>query len=757
MVTVLSHKWQWFKAEIKRRQMIQVATVYAVSAWPLIQIADLSVPALGLPDSVMTLLLQIFIAGFPVSLILAWLFNVTDHGIVRVRDGDDPESQPKANKQTYFTVAGCLVLVLLITLGSQMMLEEQTPQPPVANVADNVVTPPTIEAVEDTKPSIAILPFIPFSADPEDEFFADGMVEELLNAMAKLPELRVAARTSSFAYKDVTNKTITEIATELGVNHILEGSIRKNDTTNKVRVTAQLIRGTTGERLWSETYDREYQDIFQIQEDIANAVVDKMSVTILGKQIEEQLPIQFSAPTSSVDAMVAYGKGQKELGHRTVISINNALAHFSEAIRLDPDYARAYVGIADAHTLLALYGNVPIKDAYDIAHQSVDKALAIDDQLGEAYATRGLLLRGTDHEKAEVAFKKAMELNPNYAPAFMWYGGMLEEQGELEKGYEMYEQAFKLDPKSPVAAFLLAKSYYSRGNEAKTMELFSHIVANDPYYPGAYNLVGKMLLTRGRLDEAITMFKRALDVDALNKGAVSGLIAANTDLGNHDRSLQWFDYARKHDEMFDSKTLNLMRFQHHISQGNKHQAFDYLDQVSFEPEHGHGYKNDMFEGQKAYYQGNFQLAVEALERLRHQESMSEDSFYRIHGGRTAAQLAYAYQQLEMTDKLNELLVSLENYLSSNKEKKINDPSYYYTMSLVKTIQGKSNEAFYYLQGAIDVGWVRAWEAEIEPIMGAVQEDIQFTLMLGGVKARLANMRVRMSEDEEFLLEGSEEI
>ena len=265
-----------------------------------------------------------------------------------------------------------------------------------------------------------------------------------------------------------------------------------------------------------------------------------------------------------------------------------------------------------------------------------------------------------------------------------------------------------------------------------------------------------MLLIRGRLDEAIAMFKRALDVDALNKGAVTGLIAANTDLGTHDKVLQWFDYANKHGEMLDVDTLNVMKFQYHISQGDKHQASDYLSQVSLGAEHGRG-ANDLIEGQKAYYQEDHQSVVEAFERLRHQDNMTEEAFYRLGGGRFAAQLAYAYKQLEMTDKLNELLTSLENYLRSKQEEKINNPSHYYTMSLVKAVQGKTNEAFYYLQGAIDVGWVRAWEAEIDPIMKPLKENIQFTLMIGGVKARLANMRVRMSEEEEFLLEGSEEI
>jgi len=468
--------------------------------------------------------------------------------------------------------------------------------------------------------------------------------------------------------------------------------------------------------------------------------------------------LQFEAPTSSVDAMIAYGKGRKELSHRTVISINNAIAHFNEAIRIDGDYARAYVGLADATTLLAMYGNLAPKEAKERAETAVEKALSIDSELGEAYAAKGLIIRAYDFDNAEIAFKKAMKLAPNYSPGYMWYGGMLQERGEVEKAHQLFEQAFKLDPKSPVAAYLLANSHYYAGREAKTMELFTHIVSNDPYYPSAYNLIGQILQKRGRLDESITMYKRALDVDALNKKAVGGLISASTDLGNYDRAEQWFEYARNHDELFDASTSNYLKFRFHLSQGDKHQAFDYLNQVSYEPEKAHGAQmNKWLEGEKSYYQGNYQATIDAFERMRFEQEMNEESFYRFFGGKVATHLAHAYAQLEMIDKLTELVSGFEAYLDKNKDKRTNDPGYYYTMAMLRTIEGKTNEAFYYLQGAIDVGWVRAWEAEVEPILNPIRSDVQFTLMMGGVKARLANMRVRMADEEEFMLAGSEEI
>jgi TolB-like protein/Tfp pilus assembly protein PilF len=744
-----------FITQLKRRQVFKVATIYAVSAWPLIQLADLSVPALGLPDSVMTLLLKIFIAGFPVCLVFAWLFNFTDKGIVRASANTDELNQPQANVRTTIAVAGTLSLILMITLGSQLMLDEhQVTNTTLIASNQSEIQPAVLPLINDAgKESIAILPFVPFSNDPEDEFFADGMVEELLNLLAKLPNLQVAARTSSFAYKGITNKTIPQIGRELGVDTILEGSIRKNDTTNKIRVTAQLIKVSTGEHLWSETYDREYRDIFQIQDDIAHAVVKKMKITLLGAPSEEH---EFHAPTTSVDAMVAYGKGQKELSHRTTMSINTAMDNFQQAITFDPNYARAYVGIADANNLLALYGNISHKEARANAQQAIDKALALDDKLAEAYAAKGLMLRSVDGEKSEIAFKKAIALNGNYAMTYMWYGTLLQSRGDVDTAHKLLEKAFELDPKSPVAAYLLAWSHYAAGAEGKAMELFSHIIANDPYYPEAYNLVGQILLKRGRLDESIPMFKRSLDVDALNKSAVRGLLSATMDMGSFDLALQWFDYARKHDELFSSSDINGMMARYHFTQGEREKAFEYMDRISLEDDH-EGQKADAIEAQKAYFQENYNAAVIAYERIRHKEQNSEDAFYRRNGGRSAAHLAHAYAQLEMTDKLNELLAGLERYLDKNKQKQVNNSSYYYTMALIKTIQHKQNEAFYYLQGAIDVGWVRAWEAEAEPILKPVNKDIQFTLMMGGVKARLATMRTRMADEEAFMMEGTEEI
>lgn len=734
-----------FLAQLKQRQVFKVATIYAVSAWPLIQIADLAVPALGLPDSAMTLLLKIFVAGFPLSLVFAWVFNFTANGIVRAKKDVPQQNTPQGNMQTTIAVVGALLIVFTMTLGTQLFWEDKTVSAKTTQANSIQVTPASpLALAANKKESIAILPFIPFSLDPKDEFFADGMVEELLNLMAKIPDLQVSARTSSFAYKGVTNKTIVEIGKELGVDTILEGSIRKNDVTNKIRVTAQLIKVSTGEHLWSETYDREYRDIFQIQDDIANAVVKKLKITLLGKNKE----VIFVAETTNIDAMIAHGKGKTELAHRTSASITKALQHFEYALSLDNGYARAHVGIADANILLASYGNLPWQEANEKAEQAINIALTLNNQLGAAYATRGILIGDSDPASATLNFKKAIELSPNYATAYLWYGLHLVNSGQLTASLALFKKAFELDPKSPIVAYAVAQAHYNTGSEEKAMELFAHIIVNDPYYPGAYNLVGDILVNRGRLDEATEMYKRALDVDPDNKGAVKGLLKTALDLANFAQASLWLDYAQQRKDVFSDKYINYMQSEFYAAKGDKQQAVAYLSKNQKKAMKGH---NAHALAKIAFYQERYQATITALEQLRAQDQGNEGYFYRIDEGEAALQLAYAYQQNDQQDKADALINEYELFLQNGVSKSANRPSYYYNMTQIKLLQRKKDESLYYLQGAIDAGWLQKWKTKIEPSFVLINQDTRFAQMMGGIDARLAVMRTKIDTEDEFLL------
>jgi TolB-like protein/Tfp pilus assembly protein PilF len=746
-------------AQLKQRQVFKVGTIYAVSAWPLIQIADLAVPALGLPDSVMTMLLQIFLIGFPIVLVFAWLFNFTSAGIVRVQktgtgDAEFETDAGQANVKTTIAVVGTLVIALLAVLTSQFLLTEK--KLPLANNANVIPAPPpplfTNNVIAKQKESIAILPFIAFSQDPADEFFADGMVEELLNLLAKIPGLQVSARTSSFAYKGVSNKTIVEIGEELGVDTILEGSIRKNDVTNQIRVTAQLIKVSTGEHLWSETFNREYRDIFQIQDDIAKAVVAKMKVTLLGDTSQQSIE-DFVSETTSVNAMIAHSKGKDELEHRTVPSLTKALAHFEQAVREDNKYARAYVGIADANILLALYGNHPKKLAKENAQTALDQALKINPNLGAAYATLGLLFSWDKREEAEQHFKKAISLNDNYAMTFMWYGSLLQERGDEIQAHKLFERALKLNPKSPVAAYNVASGYYKQGNEKKAMELFSQIIANDPYYPSAYNLVGDILSNRGRLDEALNMYQRAVDIDGINKNAIRGLLVASMDMGDFAATDKWFDYIAQQEQLFTAQNVLLLRTRFYATKNNLPQALSTLEQVvSVGDEHG---MSQYFSAEVAFFKGEYAQASTLFESVKDKVSKNKNAFYNLADGQAVIHLAYAYQQLEKLESTQQLLSGYLSYLQQTLNQQVSNPDYYFNLALVKALQKKDDEVFYYLQAAIDAGWVKTWQAEMEPAIASYKGQAQFMQMLGGVKAKLATMRQRVNNEESFLLADTE--
>ena len=724
--------------QLKNRQVFKVATIYVVAAWPLIQIIDLAIPALGLPDSVMALVFKVVIIGFPVALIFAWLINFTTRGMVLASVDESKPNAPWINFRATLAIAGSLALALGITIVSQLVVEQ--PAMPLSSVPSAESAAPV---VADNRQSIAVLPFVPFSKDPQDEYFVDGMVEELLNLLANIPDLQVAARTSSFAYKGVTDKSIVEIGQELGVDTILEGSLRKNDVENRIRVTAQLIKVSTGEHIWSETYDREYRDIFRIQDDIASAVAEKMKVTLLGEN-EEQ--VEFAVGTESVDAMVEYGRGQKELGHRTAGSLELALEYFKRAVAIDENYARAHVGIADATSLLALYGSLPPQTARVEAEAAISKALELNPNLGEAYASRGLLLTDVDHALAEQAFQKAIELSPSYAMAYMWYASLMKDRGNYEKSQELYEHAYKLDPKSPVAAYNLAWGFYNGGSEAKAMEMFTQIIANDPYYPGAYTLVGNILTNRGRLDEAIEMFQRALMVDAENKTAVYGLLMANMDMANAKAVEYWFDYAKERPQVFAAAEIAFMEARHNATLGKFEEAIGFLEQAA--ENFGDPEVAQFIRGEIAFVNADYEAAVAAYEELWNPEKNAPTFLYHMFDGQAMLHLAYSYQRTGATEKADAVIAKHEEYLKIGLGRKPNDPNYYYNLSLINALRGDTEQAYNYLQGAIDVGWVQSWKIAAEPIFDGFSSEERFQLMLGGVNAKLATMRTRVQQQEQ---------
>ena len=364
--------------------------------------------------------------------------------------------------------------------------------------------------------SIAVLPFVNMS-EQEDDYFSDGLAEELLNVLARVGDLKVAARTSSFHFKGHTGD-ISDIAKELNVSTVLEGSVRR--AGQKVRVTVQLIDANDGFHIWSHTYDRETGDIFAIQQDIANRVVEELKVTLLG---EESAQIA-KHPTDNMEAYDAYLLGKHHMAKRTVANLDQAVEYFERAIELDPDFALAYAHLADTYWLIDEYGAATTAETIARMEPLVMKALELDDQLGEVHASLGHLRQEqNDPEGTRAGYERAIELSPNYAAAYQWYGIFLGSWGAYPvQARALLRKAVELDPLSSIINNAYASLLTNAGLADEALKHYKKSIEVDPDVPNPYGGIAALYLWNFfEPDSAIVWFDRAIALDPDNIGRLA--------------------------------------------------------------------------------------------------------------------------------------------------------------------------------------------------------------------------------------------
>ncbi|NIN73118.1 MAG: tetratricopeptide repeat protein [Gemmatimonadetes bacterium] len=455
-----------FLAELKRRKVVRVAIVYVVVGLVVVEAANNLLPALNLPDWTVTLVVALTILGFPVAVALAWAFDITPEGVVRTP-----------------------------------ALEADQEEAPSAAVAVR----PAPERSEDLK-SIAVLPFADMSPDHDQEYFGDGVAEEVLNVMTRIPDLQVAARTSSFSFKD-KGCTVQEIARELGVATVLEGSVRK--AGDRLRITAQLTEAPSGFHLWSETYERELEDIFAIQDEIARAITDTLRVTLLGEQDEPLVKVATKDP----GAYDLYLKGRHCWVRRYKVGLQTALQYFQKAIERDPEYALPYTGIADVHTIFAIYGLLDPAEAQGVAEKAAERAMALDPDLPEAHFSKALIRNSFhyDWEKGDGSLKRAVELNPDFAAAHAWRGIALVVVGvRVDEGFEYARQACALDPHSSYIWGLAGLANLLGGRYEEALEHLEQALELEPEDILALWVAGTCYSAVGRHAEAIATMEKAV-------------------------------------------------------------------------------------------------------------------------------------------------------------------------------------------------------------------------------------------------------
>ncbi|HEX6132465.1 MAG TPA: hypothetical protein VFZ24_00695 [Longimicrobiales bacterium] len=427
--------------ELKRRRVFRVAAVYAAIAWLIIQISATAFPYLALPAWTITLVIVLLIAGLPIALVLSWAYEVTPEGVRRTEPPADAAPRRRG------TLATVLVVLAAVVLGTYMY---RLRTPPALAAGDG-----RTEAIR----SIAVLPFVNMSADADNEYFSDGLTEELLNTLAQVEDLRVAARTSAFAFKGV-NRPVTEIGRTLNVETVLEGSVRK--TGSQLRITAQLINVADGYHIWSKIYDRQLADIFTIQQEISHEIVANLLPRFGGRTPEGH------GSTTDVQAYEEYLKGRFAFWQGTSeTNLRTAIRHYEAAIERDPGYALAYAGLSDAYMLLGGQHAVPV-EVFPRAKEAALRALELDDQLAEGYVALASInwFYEWDWPAAERNYRRSFSVNRTVYTRCICYVWYLVTIGDLDAAVREGERVRMLDPVGHLPLTTLAQMYFLAGRPA---------------------------------------------------------------------------------------------------------------------------------------------------------------------------------------------------------------------------------------------------------------------------------------------------
>jgi TolB-like protein/Flp pilus assembly protein TadD len=458
--------YQIFFAELKRRHVFKVAAVYSAVAFAVLEAADIVFPRIGLPDWTVTFVVALVAAGLPIAIVLAWAFDSTPGGVKRTDPAASGELEaivalPRGRRWPTGLLA--LAAVLMLSGGVWWVLRDGGPS--ATDAGDSMVAQ-----------SVAVLPFVDMSG--ESEYLGDGMAETLINALTRIEGLQVAARTSAFAFKG-KNEDVRVIGEKLGVGAVLEGSVQR--AGDRIRVTAQLIDASNGFHLWSNNFDRDVNDVFAVQDEVARAVVEALQIELLeggGRPIVEQ-------GTRDLAAYNAYLKGRFHWNKRTDQDLIQAATYFEEAIATDSSYALAWAALAETYLLYVPSEYdvtvIPWQVALQRAEDAARKALSLDDGLAEGHtALAAILEKRSRWEEAGEEYRRALASNPRYPTARQWYGTYLLKLGRAEEGLAQLKRAEELDPLSLVIGVEVAELLDAVGRTEEAAAQIEKVLAAHP-------------------------------------------------------------------------------------------------------------------------------------------------------------------------------------------------------------------------------------------------------------------------------------
>jgi TolB-like protein/Tfp pilus assembly protein PilF len=568
--------------ELKRRNVFKAAAAYLALGWVVTQVTSTVAPLLHLPEWIGPVIVWIGVIGFPFVIMFSWIYELTPEGLKRESEVDRSASITHVtSRRLDHIIIGLLVLAIGLFAFDRFVprrvepstasREAATPAVPSASTPSAATAAP---AASDN--SIAVLPFVDMSQAKDQEYFSDGLSEELLNLLAQVPQIRVIARTSSFAFKG-KEVGVAEIAKTLSVAHVLEGSVRKSGDT--LRITAQLIRTTDSSHLWSETYDRQLTDVFKVQDEIAAAVVAQLKVKLLPAQQVTSLH-----RTANTEAYNQFLLGNQFFSRTSAEGYRLAATAYQKAIALDPGYAAAYAGLAFAELYAGDYAATAEENvsARQRALAAADKSIALAPDLADGYAARGWLRSNVtwDWTGGQADFEKALALEPGSAATQRRYGLLLLNLGRMTEAVAATRKSIELDPLSSAAWNNLGTMYFVNPDQFReAREALDRALAINPESNFANNNLATLELLEGHAQKALDVFRRAGEV-----WSQTGVAMAEHTLGHAKESQRALDeliakYA--HDSAYQIADVYAWR-------GEADKAFEWLERAYVQRDGGLG-------------------------------------------------------------------------------------------------------------------------------------------------------------------------
>jgi TolB-like protein/tetratricopeptide (TPR) repeat protein len=552
-----------FFEELKRRNVVRVGIAYSVFAWVLLQLFDVIGEILELPAWGGKMILAALVLGLPLALVFAWVYEMTPEGIKLEKEIDRSQSITRSTGRKLDRV---VILVMAVALVYFIWDKFGTG---LETAATATVAPANVPSAAEPEPSptvttrsIAVLPFVDMSPAKDQEYLSDGIAEELLNLLVKIPGLQVAARTSSFSFKGKDFK-IADVARELHVSNVLEGSVRKSG--NRVRITVQLIQADSGFHLYSETFDRTLEDVFGIQDEISTAVVEALKIQLLGS-----VPKSIEADPA---AYALYLQGRYFFERRTREDWEKAARAYEQALQIDPDYAAAWAGLSRVYAYQAGAAHIDLHPGYVLARQAAQKALALNPALPESYLAQATIQMSYDWDwaGAEASLRRALELTPGQADAVTEMGLLQRYLGDLEQAVALERRAVELDPLSLRGLHALGMALIYAGQLDEAEQVYQRLLTLNSEMPTANQARARVLQLQGRPQEALAIAEQETDPFWREYGKLIAYYA----LGRADEAdarLPVFIEQNQHDSAFQIAQIYGFR-------GDDDKVFEWLDRA----------------------------------------------------------------------------------------------------------------------------------------------------------------------------------